>query len=272
MFGWRASFVITGGMGLVWAVAWVGLYRHPSQHQRVSREELAYIQAGQTPAPATGPAGSGIRWMDLFRYRTIWGMMLGFFCLNFVIYFFITWFPTYLVQARGFTMMRMGIYGSLPPLFAMLAGYIGGQTSDVLVRRGVRLTLARKIPIVGGMTMASSIGLAVIVPSAAWAVALLALSFGSLTFAAASIWCLPADIAPTPQYVGSISGIQNFASNLAGVCISFFVGKMLAATGGFVAPLMIAGGFALLGAFSYLVIVPEIEPLQARDRGAAARG
>ena len=101
-------------------------------------------------------------------------MMLGFFCLNFVIYFFITWFPTYLVEARGFTLMKVGIYGALPPLFAMLAGYVGGQTSDYLVRRGVRLTLARKIPIVAGMTMASSIGLAVIVPSAVWAIALLA--------------------------------------------------------------------------------------------------
>src|SRR5262249_51436748 len=186
----------------------------------------------------------------------------GFFCLNFVIYFFITWFPTYLVSARGFTMMKVGLYGMIPPLFAMLAGYVGGQTSDYLVRRGVRLTLARKIPIVGGMTMASSIGLAVIVPSAAWAVALLSLSFGSLTFAAASIWSVPADIAPTPRHVGSISGIQNFASNLAGICITFFVGQMLAVTGGFVVPLVVARGLALPGALSYLVLVPQVEALQ----------
>lgn len=262
MFGWRASFVITGALGLVWAAVWVWLYRHPTDHPRVSDDERALIAAGQAP-PASASSLSDIRWTDLFRYRTIWGMMLGFFCLNFVIYFFITWFPTYLVEARGFTLMKMGLYGSLPALFAMGAGYAGGHTSDYLVRRGVRLTLARKIPIVGGMTMASSIGLAVIVPSAAWAVALLALSYGSLAFAAASIWSIPADIAPTPGHVGSISGIQNFASNLAGICISFFIGKMLAETGGFVVPLLVAGGFALLGAFSYLVIVQEIEPLPA---------
>lgn len=263
-FGWRESFIITGALGLVWAVAWVKIYRHPSEHPGVSEEEREYIRAGQTPAPAV--AGPPVKWRDLFGYRAIWGMMLGFFCLNFVIYFFITWFPTYLVEARGFTMMKMGMYGSIPPLAAMLLGYAGGKTSDLLVRSGMSLTLARKIPIVGGMVMASSIGLAVIVPSAAWAIALLSLSFGSLTFAAASVWSLPADVAPTPQHVGSISGIQNFASNLAGICITYFVGQMLAQTGGFVVPLMVAGGFALLGAFSYLVIVPEIKPLEVKVR------
>lgn len=111
------------------------------------------------------------------------------------------------------------------------------------------------------MTSASSIALAVIVPSPAWALALLALCYGSLTFAAASVWSLPADIAPTPGHVGSIGGIQNFASNLAGVGISNFVGVMLRRTGGFVVPLIVAGGFAILGACSYLFIVGEIEPL-----------
>ena len=260
-FGWRESFVITGLIGLVWAVGWAKIYRHPSEHPGVSAEEREYIAAGQPPPANAGPS---VRWRDLFGYRAIWGMMLGFFCLNFVIYFFITWFPTYLVEARGFTTMKMGFYGSIPPLVAMLMGYAGGKTSDRLVRSGMSLTRARKIPIVGGMVMASSIGLAVIVPSAAWAIALLSLSFGSLTFAAASVWSLPADVAPNPKYVGSIGGIQNFASNLAGICITYFVGQMLAQTGGFVVPLMVAGGFALLGAFSYLVIVPEIKPLEVR--------
>jgi Na+/melibiose symporter-like transporter len=96
------------------------------------------------------------------------------------------------------------------------------------------------------------------------AVALLPLSYGGLCFAAASIWALPADVAPTPQHVASIGGIQNFASNLAGVCITYLIGKLLAKTGGFVAPLMMAGGFAILGALSYLFIVPEVKPLEAK--------
>jgi ACS family D-galactonate transporter-like MFS transporter len=188
-------------------------------------------------------------------------MMLGFFCLNFVIYFFITWFPTYLVKARGFTLLKLGIFGMIPALVAIPAGYLGGLTSDRLVRRGVRLTWARKIPIVIGMTMSSSIALAVLVPSAAWALALLSLAYASLTFAGASVWSLPADVAPSRQYVASISGIQNFASNTAGICIATFVGVMVGRSGGFVIPLLVAGGFSLLGAFSYLFVVGEIAPL-----------
>ncbi len=268
-YGWRTSFVITGIIGILWSVVWYAIYRHPSKHPLISDAEREHILSGQPPAnPAT--LGPKVPWSSLFKFRAIWGMMMGFFCLNFVIYFFVTWFPTYLRDGRGFTDVKTGIYGMVPGLFAMLAGWIGGKTSDFLLRRGFSLTKARKIPIVCGMAIASSIGLAVVVPSATGAVALLALSYGGLCFAAASIWSLPADIAPTPRHVASIGGIQNFASNLAGICITYLVGKLLAMTGGFVLPLMLAGGFALLGALSYLFVVPEIKPLESKETTGVA--
>jgi ACS family D-galactonate transporter-like MFS transporter len=91
------------------------------------------------------------------------------------------------------------------------------------------------------------------------------IAYGSLAFAAASIWSLPADVAPTPHHVASISGIQNFASNLAGIVITTFTGVMVALTrGSFTIPLIVAGGFCFLGAFSYLVIVGRIEPLPTK--------
>jgi ACS family D-galactonate transporter-like MFS transporter len=271
-FGWRASFLATGALGLLWALFWYRVYRHPSEHPWVGETERAHILDERA---STG-AGQGptVRWRDLFRYRTVWGMMLGFFCLSFVIYFFITWFPSYLVKARGFTLLKMQLYGSIPALFAIPCGYLGGLFSDLLVRRGLGLTRARKIPIVGGMLLSSSIALAVIVPSAVVALALLSLCYGSLAFAAASVWSLPSDVAPTPGHVGSLGGIQNFASNLAGVSIAAFVGFMVERTGGFVVPLVAAGGFSVLGALSYLVIVGPIEPLRppARDGDSRAGG
>jgi len=263
-YGWRTSFVITGMIGILWSLVWYAIYRHPTKHPLVSDAEREHIVSGQ---PLVNPASLGpkVPWSSLFKFRAVWGMMMGFFCLNFVIYFFVTWFPTYLRDGRGFTDVKTGIYGMIPGLFAIVAGWVGGKTSDFLLRRGFSLTKARKIPIVCGMAIASSIGLAVVVPSATGAVALLALSYGGLCFAAASIWSLPADIAPTPRHVASIGGIQNFASNLAGICITYLVGKLLAMTGGFVLPLMLAGGFALLGALSYLFVVPEIKPLESKE-------
>ena len=82
-------------------------------------EELARLQA-ERGTKATG--GPKVPWSSLFRYRTIWGMMIGFFCLNFVIYFFITWFPTYLVNARGFSLAQLGTLGCFPGLYRSRAG------------------------------------------------------------------------------------------------------------------------------------------------------
>jgi D-galactonate transporter len=263
-YGWRMAFVITGALGFVWVAAWMFLYKPPAQHPWISPEERAYIEADQPPQDLS-PALKPVSWGQLFRFRTIWGMMLGFFCLNFVIYFFSTWFPAYLKRARGFDLKLLGSVGMIPALIAVFGGYLGGWISDHLVRTGMPLSRARKIPLVGGMALSSCIALSVFVENNTVALGLMSISWASLAFAAASIWSLPADVAPSRNYVGSIGGIQNFASNLAGVCISTFVGKMLDTTGGFEIPLMVAGGVSLLGAFSYLVIVPEIRPLQLRE-------
>ena len=91
---------------------------------------------------------------------------------------------------------------------------------------------------------------------------LFCISYASLAFTGANIWCLPADVAPTKGHVASIAGIQNFASGLAGALTTTFTGYMLGITGGsFVLPLVIGGGVCILGALSYLFIIEKIEPL-----------
>jgi len=272
--GWRWSFVLTGAIGVLWAIGWYAWYRDPRRHRGPSAEELTYIEEGGARGAGEGEetAESRMRWRDLFRYRTVWGMMLGFFCLNFVIYFFITWFPTYLHDARGFTILKTGFYGVIPAIVAIFGGWLGGWFSDRLYRRTGDLNKARKVCLVGGMLFSSVIALAVVVPTAATALVLLSISYASLTFAAASVWSLPADVAPTQGQVASIGGIQNFASNLAGVGSPFFVGALYDATGSFVVPLVVIGGFALVGALAYAVIVRRVEPLPLLTRhGNVAR-
>jgi ACS family glucarate transporter-like MFS transporter len=280
--GWRASFVITGVIGIAWAVAWALWYRDPRRKARLREAELSYIEEGGARTDAETSSAEGktssavpgsaaqLRWRQLFQYRTVWGMMIGFFCLNFVIYFFITWFPTYLTDARGFSLLGTGIYGTIPAIVAIFGGWLGGWVSDRIYDRTGDLNKARKVCLVGGMLFSSVIALAVVVPSAATALFLLSVSYASLTFAAASVWSLPADVSPTDRHVASIGGIQNFASNLAGVGSPFFVGALYDATGSFVAPLVVVGGIAIIGAVAYAVIIKQVQPLPLLRRGAGS--
>jgi MFS transporter, ACS family, D-galactonate transporter len=260
-FNWRVSFAVTGLLGIVWTVLWLIIYRDPENHPSVTPEQLAHLKAERGTSD-----GPNVPWSSLFGYRTIWGMMIGFFCLNFVIYFFITWFPTYLIQARGFSLTQLGTLGLLPGLVAIPSGWLGGFTSDALYRRGWSLTSARKTCLVGGMLMSSVITFSVFAPNVYVALGFFAVAYGSLAFTAASIWSLPGDVAPTPGHVASIGGIQNFAANIAGIVTTSFTGVMLTITSGsFVVPLIVAGAFCLLGAAVYLFVIKDIAPLCARE-------
>lgn len=263
---WHAVFVVIGAVGIVWALVWWRIYRDPRQHPKANEAEVAYLEEGGARTAETDAAeAQKIPWRSLFRYRTVLSMMFGFFCLNSVIYFFITFFPSYLVSERGFDLLKLGFFGAIPGLFAVLAGWSGGLLADRAIRRGASVTRVRKTVIVGGLCGGSLIMFAALVPQAWMALALLSVSYGSLTIAGSGIWSLPADVAPSSKHVGSIGGLQNFASNFAGIITPIVIGALVDSTGSFVVPLLVIGVVALVGAFNYLVIMGRIEPLETRD-------
>jgi len=263
LLGWRESFVVTGLLGIVWAIAWYAIYRTPREYKRLSPEELAYIERDQEAKQQEALTGPRIRWIDLLRFRSVWGMMLGNFCVAFVIYWFVTWFPTYLVDGRGFSLPSLGLLGPIPALAAVPLGWLGGVVADRLIRAGWGSTRARKTCIIGGLVVSTSILLSLFTDNAVVAIALLSLSYGSLTFANASVWLLPGELAPTTRHVGSLAGLMNFAGSLAGILVSIAVGALLDATGGsFTAPLVMTFGFLVLGIFSFAFIIKRVEPLE----------
>ncbi|AYQ40717.1 MFS transporter [Burkholderia aenigmatica] len=271
--GWRGSFVITGGIGIVWALAWWFVYRDPERYRAIAPDAVdALLAQRAAPTVAAATDGPKVSWLDLFRYRTVWGMMIGLFCLNFAIYFFITWFPSYLLQSRGFSLASLGTWGMLPALLAIPGGWLGGYVSDSLFRRGWSATAARKTCLVIGMLLSSSIALSAFVENVWACLGLFALAYASLSFAGANVWTLVGEVAPTPAHVASLGGIQNFAGNLAGIFITTFTGVMLSITkGSFVVPLAVAGALCVVGALSYLFIVGKIEPLPPLRGGANPR-
>jgi ACS family glucarate transporter-like MFS transporter len=197
-------------------------------------------------------------------------MMFGFFCLNSAIYFFITFFPSYLVKERGFDLLKLGFFGAIPGICAVLCGWLGGYLADRAVRAGASVTKVRKTAIAGGLAGGSVIMFAALVPEAWMALALLSVAYSSLTVAATGIWSLPADVAPSSKHVGSIGGLQNYASNLAGIFTPILIGVLEDQTGSFVAPLAVIGAISLVGAANYLFVMGKIEPLKVKEPVAVA--
>jgi len=263
--GWRQSFIWTGLLGFIWVAIWVWLYRDPKDHSHVTEAECALLRESQRTHDEpikNSPVSLGY----LLKQRTIWGMMIGFFCLNFAIYFFITWFPTFLIKARHFSMEEVQYYGLFPALFAIPFGWIGGAVSDALLRRGWSATRARKTCLVGGMLVSCVIAFAPLVQSSVTALVLMGASYAALAFTAANIWTLPGEVAPSAGNVALIGALQNGAANLAGIGITTFTGLLLTLTGGsFVLPLAVAGALCIVGALSYLFIMGPVERISAPE-------
>jgi len=266
LVGWRGAFMVAGSLAVLWAIGFWAMYRDPGKG-RGSADEVAYLRAGgaliETPGRDDKPT---MKWRELFRYRQVWAMMIGFFCLNYVIYFFITWFPSYLVQARGFNLLQLGIFGMIPGLVAIVGSFAGGWTSDYLVRsRGWRPGRARKLCLVLGLVFSSTITLAAFADSAPAALALLSFSYGAIAFAGCNVASLPAEMAPEPGQVSSLAGIQNAFANIAGFIGPAVTGILLTVSNNsYVVPLAISGGVAIVGALVYGFMIGPIEPLPLR--------
>jgi ACS family D-galactonate transporter-like MFS transporter len=188
-------------------------------------------------------------------------MIAGFSCLNFVVTFFLTWFPSYLVEERGFDLLKLGFFGVIPGLTAIVGSWAGGLVGDALLARGWTVTRTRKTCLVAGMMGSSVIALAVVTEQAWLALVLLSLSYFSIAFAIVSVWCLPADVAPK-HLVGTLGGAQNFVANIASAASPIVIGALAGATGSFVVPLVVTGGVAVLGAASFGLLIRRVEPIQ----------
>jgi MFS transporter, ACS family, D-galactonate transporter len=264
LIGWRMTFVVIGAMGVVWTVIWWWFYTEtPEAHPMMNKSEVDYIRGGQAMKHGEDNA-IAMKWYELLRYRNIWAMCLGFFTINYISYFFITWLPTYLVKQKGMGMIEMGFVASLPLLSGLVAEIIAGMLSDRVVRsKRLSLTATRKLFLIAGLTMALCIGLAAIAQSVALTVALLCIAKAGTTVAASQVWALPGDVAPK-NMTSVVAGLQNMVSNFGGVVGPIVTGFIVAQTESFNAALLFSAGVGLLGILNYAVLLGKVEPIRAR--------
>lgn len=266
--GWQQVFIVLGCFGFLLTLLWGRAIHSPRLHPRIGAAEFAHIETGGGLIDLAPPAGAGKRqqrgylW-QLLGQRTLLGVYAGQYLSNATTYFLLTWFPVYLVQERGMTLIGAGFAAALPAISGFVGSLSGGMLSDALVRRGHSLTLARKLPIVTGMALSSCIGLCVFADSDAAVLALMALAFFGKGFGTLG-WTLVADTSPR-QIVGLSGGLFNTFGNLAAITTPIVVGYLVSRTGSFDLGLAYVAVNSLLAALCYLFVVGRIQRIELKD-------
>lgn len=264
-FGWQSIFFFMGALGMVVAVIWLKVIYSPKEHPTLSASELDYIAQGgalvdldsgasnqQTPVVNTWACIK-----ELLSSRMLLGVYIGQYCINALTYFFLTWFPLYLVQERGMTILQAGFLASLPAIAGFLGGISGGWCSDRLLKKGYSLTVARKLPIVLGMFMSTSMIACNYVDTDVLIIAIMSLAFFGKGVGALG-WAVVADT--SPKEAGGLSGgLFNTFGNSAGIVTPIVIGYIVHSTGSFAGALAYVGAHAAIAICSYLFVVGDIK-------------
>ncbi|QMW04459.1 MFS transporter [Spirosoma foliorum] len=260
--GWRGLFIGTGLVGLIWGIVWYLFYRDPLDSANVNKAELDYIEEGggllrgkeQTKDQVNIWHWSNVKL--ILSNRTLWGVYIGQFCVNATLWFFLTWFPTYLVEYRHLSFIKSGYLASIPFLAACAGLLLSGFLSDWLINQGKSASLARKAPIIIGFILSLSIVGANYTENDTLVIFFLSFAFFGIGMALIS-WIFVSVLSPK-HLIGLTSGVFNFMGNLASIVVPISIGYLIQG-GSFKPALAFIGIIEFIGACSYIFLVGKIE-------------
>ncbi len=267
---WHYVFYYIGAIGVVLGIVWLAKIRDPLQHKKINQQELDYIRdGGGEPTLGSASKKEKITFVQIKSVcvnRMMIGVYIGQFCVTSITWFFLTWFPTYLYQAKGMSILKVGFIASIPAIAGFIGGLMGGVFSDWLLKRGYSLTTARKLPVICGMLLSCVIVVAnytrsEVVVIAAMSLAFFAKGFGNLG------WCVLSDTSPK-EMLGVAGGVFNMCGNLASIITPLVIGVILSQTQSFDYAILYVGSMGLIGLFSYLFIVGSLERIQLTPSAA----
>ncbi|TAL09195.1 MAG: MFS transporter [Nitrospirae bacterium] len=250
-YGWQSAFYAAALAGLAIAALW-GWYAtdRPEQHRGVNTTELAVIRG--PAAPSAGPP-EPVPWAAFLRTPTVWWIVLSYTGLGYIAYVYMSWFYLYLVEERGFDVLRGAFFASGPFIAITVLCPLGGWVTDRLaaswgVNRG-RSRVGCAGMLLSGLCIVA--GTQIAEPYAA--IAMLSLGAGFLYFTVGAFWASTIDLAP--RHSGTLSGIMNTGANIGGT-ISPTLTPWLAEQFGWNVSLGFAAGIAMLGGLLWLMIRP----------------
>jgi len=242
-YSWKLFFLIIGLAPLIWLWPW---------NRFLGKWETRANGSPGTQANST----SFLQSLLLLRYRSVFGIFLGFFAYDYAWYVFLTWLPSYLKDERKFTTSEMGIYSATPLVAMSIIIVLAGFLSDWLVRRGRDERLVRKSFIIAGLAIGCLIVPAGLVANKMTAVWLLTISLCGLGLASPNTWTLTAAVCEK-KIVGTVAGIQNFGGNLGGIIAPALTGYLAHVTNSFAVAFAVAGGVLVVGMLAYAFLIKE---------------
>jgi MFS transporter, ACS family, glucarate transporter len=254
MMHWRWLFVIFGAIGFFWAAAWYRWFRdEPSEHPEVNAAEVEYIVSGRVPESSHKLDAAA--WKKVLTNRSLIFLCLQYFTQSYGFYFFITWLPKYLEEARGFNSMLLGLFAGMPMILSVFSDLLGGVSTDYLSRRyGLRVGRC----LIGGLSLlfaGSFLIFGTWTDNPYMAVAMLSFALAAANFLLGAAWGASVDMAGS--HAGAISACMNTAGQVGGFICPIVVGWIVQHYGSWSASLYLTGGLYLFGAFCWLFIEPR---------------
>lgn len=263
--GWRSVFILTGILGLIAAVLWATIYRDPQQFPGTNDAELDLIKTGGGVPELSSRLVSEqanrktFSWTDLrivLSKKKLWGLYIGQFSYLASANFFLTWFPTYLVQYRHLDFIKAGFYASVPFLAGFAGVLVSGFISDALLRSGFSLSASRKIPVLTGIALSVLIAGAQFVESPPLIILFLAVAFFG-TGMASITWSYVSALAPE-RLIGLTGGVFNLFGGLSSIVIPIAIGYLVQG-GNFAPALALCSILAIIAALCYVFLVGRMD-------------
>ena len=245
-YGWRTSFQLFGILGAIWATGWWSWYRnHPKEKPGITEEELAAIGSSAGTARHTFP------WKSILGNASIWALMCTGLSFIYAYHFFLTWFHTYLVRARGFTEAQLK-FSALPFFLAGISNFAGGHARDAAVKRWGPKYGPRVIGFSGLACSAFCVVASLVTSNKYAALVWLALCYSAINFQLPAVWATCVDIGK--RHAGAIAGCMNTAASLGGLLSSLVFGLVVEHSGSYDASLATIVPGLLIGASLWLRI------------------
>ena len=265
-YGWRPAFVIIGGIGFLWLIAWVILGSDSPATNRWVKKKLAATST-ESSAAAVAPSSQTPK-IPLKTYlfsRQILVTAYAYFGYAYILYFFLSWFPSYLVTAQNLDLKTMSFVNIIPWIFGMIGLALGGWISDILFKRTGSAVLARKIVIAGGLIISAIfVALAGMMSGVVAAVALMGGSILFMQMTLSSYWAMILDIVE-PARVGGVGGFMHLIANMGGIVAPAVTGFLLEKTGLFSSAFVVCGLVAVSGALVIIFCVSSKHSFEASE-------